>query len=293
MENGGCYVGTCAGAFLASNGYDGKANYTYYLSVWPGMMEHTGLNDTYTGMFIEQDSPLLNYYNFGRDYYVDSIRHNAGGFPVDIPAGTEVLARYDYPEKARVHKQPSIWAYKKSLHSGRIVQEGSHPEEVYEGEGRDLTASMLLYALEGRGIVSLKGFLNNGIVRDMNKKTEENDPDYTRIGDFQTHHFASYIPPEAKNILVKVNSNSDCDLVLMMSQESYAFSDIAEIVSSDSGANQSLEFPYIREGLWYIAVKCLTTVTSEEAEYGQSYLGNTEVLNGIPYQISITWEQGR
>ena len=290
VENGGCYVGTCAGAFLASNGYDGIDDYPYYLSVWPGMMNHTDLKGIYTGMFIEKESPLLQYYDFGGDHYVDSIRHNAGGYPVDIPEGTEILARFDYPGKTDVHNQPSIWAYKKSLQSGRIIQEGSHPEEVSDGERRDLTAAMMLYAMDGRGLVSLKGYLKNGVTRVMDKTTDDNNPDYTRIGDLQTHHFATYIPPEAKNVRVEVISSSNCDLALMMSQDSYAFSDTAEIISQNPGANQVLDFPSIREGLWYIAVQCLTTVTVEDTEYGQAYIGKTEVLNGVPYQISITWQ---
>ena len=290
VENGGSYVGTCAGAFFASNGYDGKTNYPYYLSVWPGMMEHTGLHGVYSGMIIEKDSPLLQYSDFGGDHYVDSVRHNTGGYPVDLPVGTEVLARYDYPDKADVHMAPSVWAYKKNPATGRIVQTGSHPEEVSNGERRDLTAAMVQYALEGRASASIKGYLKNGETRVMEKKTSDNDPIYTQIGDLQTHHFASYIPSDARNISVDVNSSSNCNLALMMSQDSFAFSDTAEYYASEPGAKQRLFFPSIREGLWYVAVQCLTTVTVEETDFGQAYIGNTEILDGVPYRISIKWE---
>lgn len=33
VKNGGSYVGTCAGAFFASNGYNGKTDYPFYLSI--------------------------------------------------------------------------------------------------------------------------------------------------------------------------------------------------------------------------------------------------------------------
>ena len=291
VENGGSYVGTCAGAFFASNGYDGKVNYPCYLSIWPGMMEHTDLKDIYTGMVIEKDSPLLQYYDFGGDHYVDSVRHNAGGYPIDLPVGTEVLARYDYPNKADVHMAPSVWAYKKNPATGRIVQTGSHPEVVSDGERRDLTAAMVRYALDGNASVSLKGYLRNGEVRLMDKTTSDEDPAYTRIGDLQTHHFASYIPSDAKNVLVEVSSSGSFDLALMMSQDSFAFSDSAEFIASEPGAKQRLVFSSIREGLWYIAVKCLTTVTVEQTDYGQAYTSNTEVLNGVPYRLSVSWEK--
>lgn len=290
VEQGGCYLGTCAGAFLASNGYDDKSDYPYYLSIWPSMMLHTGLNKTQSGMFIEPESPLLRYYDFGGDHYVDSVRHNGGGYPAELPLGTEVLACYDYPKKRSVHMKPSIWAYKKSPRSGRVVMEGSHPEEVPDGERRDLTAAMMLYAMDGVGVASIKGFLKNGVVRVMDKKTSDNNPDFTRIGDLQTHHFAAYIPSDARNIRVELSSSSNCDFILMMNQGTYAFSDLAEYKSSSNGAKQQLSFPTLREGLWLIAVQCLTTVTVKETDYGQEYGGKTEVLNGVPYKISISWE---
>ena len=290
VENGGCYVGTCAGAFFASNGYDGQKDYPYYLSIWPGMMQHTGLRNTQSGMFIEKESPLLQYYDFGGDFYVDSIRHNTGGYPSDFPLRTEILARYDYQKKADVHRKPSIWAYKESPYSGRIVMEGSHPEEVPDGERRDLTAAMMLYAMDGVGAVTLKGFLKNGEERVMDKETTDNNSAYTRIGDLQTHHFAAYIPSGARNVRVELNGSNNCDFALMMCQDSYAFADMAEYRSAVPGEKQQLSFQAIREGFWFIAVQCLTTVTVKETDYGQEYCGKTEVLNGIPYSISISWE---
>ncbi len=290
VEHGGGYVGTCAGAFFASNGVDGKANNPNYLSVWPGMMQHTGLSKTSSGMFIEENSPLLRYYDFGGDHYVDSIRHNAGGYPAEFPLRTEILARYDYPKKGAVHRKPSIWAYKKNHQSGRIIMEGSHPEEVKDGERRDLTAAMMLYALDGVGVATLKGYLKNGEARVMDKKTSDNYPTYTRIGDLQTHHFAAYIPSDARNIWLELSSSSECDFALMMNQGAYAFSDVAEYHSAVPGAQQQLSFPSLPEGFWFIAVQCLTTVTVKETDYGQEYSGKTEVLNGVPYTISISWE---
>lgn len=290
VENGGSYVGTCAGAMLAANGYDDYANYRFFLSVWPGIMLQSKVMNTHLGMFIEEDSPLLRYFDFGGDNYVADIRHNNGGVPLDLMPGTEVLARYDKPDKPIIHNQPSILAYKKTAKSGRIIMEGSHPEEVTDGERRDLTAAMMLYAMDGVGVTTLKGYLKNGEERVMNKKSTDKKPDYTCIGDLQTHHFATYIPSDAKNVRVELKSSSDCDLALMMNQNTFAFSDVAEFRSAVPGANQKLSFPTIREGLWFIAVECLTTVTVTETDYGQAYGGKTEVLNGVPYKIMISWE---
>jgi hypothetical protein len=124
----------------------------------------------------------------------------------------------------------------------------------------------------------------------MDKLTPDNNPAYTRIGDLQTHHFAAYLPPDARSIRVELDSPSDCNFALMMNQGTYAFSDEAEYRSSFPGARQKLSFPALREGLWFIAVQCLTTVTVTETDYGQEYSGKTEVLNGVPYKIMISWE---
>ena len=274
VQNGGSYLGACAGAFFASNGYDDKENYPYYLSLIPFVMNHTGISNSSTGMFIEPQSPLLNYYNFGNDLYVEEVYHSKGGYPTTIPEGVEVLARFDRPDHEKVHKKPCVMAYKTSGMSGRIVTTGSHPEYASDGEIRDLSASMILYAIDGLGYTSLKGFLQNGKIRQMYKSTEDNDPMFTKIGDKQCHHFAVYIPPNANNITLKVDSEIKC----------------ADYSVSTGGASQQFSFKSLEEGIWYVSVQCLTTVDIEQTDYGQSYIGRTDVLNGVPYQIQVTWD---
>lgn len=290
VTNGGSYVGTCAGAFFASAGYDNYSSYPYYLSVWPGVMIHTGLSDSSTGMVIEKDSPLLNYFEFGGDYYVEDVRHNKGGYPAELTNNTEVLARYDYPNRETIHLQPSIWAYKTDSHTGRILLEGSHPEEVASGERRDLTAAMILYALDGVGTTPLKGFLQNGTKRVMDKSSEEGNPYFAKIGDLQCHHFVVSIPPDAKNIVVRVDGDTDCDMALMMRHGTFAYPDSADFYVADGDSHQELGFQNLEEGLWYIAVQNLTTVSVNETNYGQDYIGRTDVLNGVPYRLVITWD---
>lgn len=289
VKNGGSYVGTCAGAFFASNGYDGNVAYPYYLSIWPYMMNHTGISSSVTGMFIEHGSPLLKYYDFGGDYYVSSIRHNKGGYPVEIPSDTEVLARYDYPANPDVHMQPSIWSYKYDSIGGRVIMEGSHPEEVSSGERLDLTAAMMQYAMDGVGRTTIKGILKNGEVRLMDSSTEANNPLYTKIGDLQCHHFIVEIPKNAHNITVTIDSNIDCDLSLMMCHDTYAYPEEADFISSKKGALQQLSFSTIEPGIWYVTVQCLSTIEVKETDYGQSYTDPLGVLNGVPYWIYVSW----
>ena len=291
VQNGGSYVGTCAGAFFASNGYDSNYDYPYYLSIWPYMMNHTGISGGVTGMFIEKDSPLLQYYDFGGDDYVSDIRHNKGGYPVELPSDTEVLARYDYPAKPDVHMQPSIWTYKYDSICGRVIMEGSHPEEVSSGERRDLTAAMIQYAMDGVGKTTIKGILHNGEARLMDKTTEDDNPLYTKIGDLQCHHFIVVIPEGAHHITVTIDSHVDCDLSLMMCHDTYAYPEDADYISSNKGAYQQFSFSTLEPGIWYVTVQCLTTIETKGTDYGQSYTDPLGVLNGVPYQVTVLWHE--
>ena len=292
VQNGGSYVGTCAGAFFASNGNNSNHDYPYYLSLWPGIMIQSGIKNKTTGMFIEPDSPLLQYYDYGGDDYVSDIRHNKGGYPVEILSDTEVLARYDYPAKPEVHMQPSIWSYKNDSICGRVVMEGSHPEEVSAGERRDLTAAMMQYAMDGVGRTTIKGILKNGEVRLMDKGTEYNNPLFAKIGDLQCHHFIVDIPEDAHDIIVTIESNVDCDLSLMMCHNTYAYPEEAAYRSAKNGAFQQLSFSSIEPGIWYVAVQCLSTIEAKGTDYGQSYTDPLGVLNGVPYQITVSWHKG-
>ena len=289
VHHGGSYVGTCAGAFFASKGYDGNFDYPYYLSIMPSMMQRTRLSNVKTGMYLEKDSPLLKYYDFGGDHYISDVRHNKGGYPVDMPKEVEVLARYDYPEKSDVHLQPCVWAYTPNSKSGRIVVEGSHPEEASSGESRDLTASLMQYAMDGVGETTLKGFLQNGLVRSMYAGSEDNQPFYAKIGDLQSHHFAVMIPEGARDLTLDLDSDADCDLVLMMNHDTMADRENATYISSNHGAHQQLHYESLESGVWYVSVRCLTTVEVHETDYGQSYIDQSDVLNGFPYQIMMKW----
>lgn len=286
---GGSYVGTCAGAFFASNGNANYPHNPYYLNVWPGLVHGTGLSSSSTGMFINPDSPLLKYYDFGGDCYVANVRHNGGGYAENIPYGTEILARYDYEANANIHRQPSLWAYKSDSYSGRVIQVGSHPEEVSSGERRDLVAAMLLYGMDGNGVSCIKGILQKDVPRRMEKSTEESMPNYTKIGDLQYHHFVVYIPENTTNVKFSLNSTFDGNMELMINDDNFAYEDNAFKIVANPGSCQELTFPALHNGVWYVSVRNLTTVTSVDAEWGTDYTGRTDVLNGVPYVVDVTW----
>lgn len=299
VKEGGGYVGSCAGAYLCSKGTI-KADTVFlrdnYLAVWPGVTKGTGLLHNSTGLFVEKKSPLLKYYDFGGDHYIDSVRHNGGCFAFSeeqFPAKTEILLRYDYdvPRKTDIHKKINAWAYKKDNKSGRVVVTGSHPESVTGGERLEMMAALLSYGMDGNGEPAIKGLLKNGKKRAMYKTTLDNDPDFTMIGDKQYHHFFVNIPSSAKNISVVLSGANGYDLFLYCKKDGLAFRGESDYTDISLGAEKQINFDSLDEGKWYIGVECNTTVETIRHDWGYEYSGKTEVLNGVPYYLVVTWDK--
>lgn len=299
LANGGSYVGTCAGAFLASAATlrsDTAFPREHYLQIWPGVARGTGLERSFTGMKVAKNSPLLKYSDFGGDMYIDSVRHNGGCFAyrdLQYPPETEVLLTYDYPAKkngTQIDGEISAWAYKKSQSAGRVVVIGSHPEGITSGERLDLMASMIQYALEGNGVPKVKGELKKGSVRKMFKSTLQNNPDSTMIGDKQYHHFTVMIPRGARNLKIKLDGAEDYDLFLYLNKGDFAFRNSSEYKDIALGASKVMSVEKPEEGLWYIGVECNNTVSTVPTSWGFEYTGCLDVLNGVPYSIEVTWD---
>lgn len=309
IDAGGSYTGFCAGGYLASTGcYQDNGSYKYrlneYLSIWPGKSYDSNLSDKRVTHVFEKDSPLLKYYDFGADMKVDSIYHNNGSYPSlnpldTVPDGTEVLLRFQYDtipptSKVVIHNQASCWAYKKSAQAGRVIMMSSHPEGVSTGERLNLTSSLLEYAADGNGEVNVKGELIPGQVREMNKKTTDKDPLYTRIGDRQYHHFKVEIPKKVKKatvILKGYKGENDFDLTLAVCKDGLAFHNKTDIKNVSLGCDKALVLDKPQAGTWYISVFCETTVTAENGANGVVYTGRTDVLNGVPYSIKVELEK--
>lgn len=293
FRNGGSYQGSCAGAFLASAGSGGVTgdNSSTFYGIWPGRTTSSGLNtQTPTGMFIEPGSGLLKYFDFGGDMYVDSVRHHGGCYTVDLIPGTEVLARYDYP-KLTMHKKASIWAWKNSKHEGRIICCGSHPEEVDGGERMQLMGAMLMYSMDGRGVAEVKKVLVKGEEYTADKESTANDPLHAKIGDGQYHHFAVGIPASAKNVRFRLEYSGDYDIHLLAKKGTFAFEGNADFRDATSANAKELLLESVEGGTWFFSVHNDSRPQAETDVHGNClYTGRTELLNGIAYTISISWE---
>jgi len=106
----------------------------------------------------------------------------------------------------------------------------------------------------------------------------------------QCHHFAVFIPSGAVNVRFEVEGSEDADLVLRLNRQTYAFPSNAEYVTERAGNMQSLSFPSFDFGVTYVSVQCMNKPSVENTDYGQEYSGQTEVLNGLPYVIKVSWD---
>lgn len=291
VREGGSYIGSCAGAFLATYGlYAEGLTRRGYLGIWPGLSDNTGFTDDYS-YDIPEDSPVLKYYDLGGDNKIDTIHHENGPFfsQWNTVPGTEILAVND-AEGHPSDGQPGVIAYKADALSGRVIPSGEHPEQVKYGEVRDLMAAYVRYAIDGLGAAKAKTALKNGEVWVMDKTTADRDPQHTMIGDKQCHHFVFALPKGAKDVKIRLESLKDCDLSLYLANGTFAFSDDAQYRVENAESVKELSFDTLEEGLWYIGVQSQETVECEFGDNGFVYSGKTWLLNGVPYSISVSWK---
>lgn len=299
IKAGGSLVGSCAGAFMSSKGTATNGKYSLnekYTAIWPGWTHSTGLNNSQTDMFVPEESPLNKYYKFPNNH-IEAVRHNGGCYMYEkeLPKGTEVLTLFDYEPKTAngtrsIHKKAASWAWKENSQTGRIVLCGSHPEAIESGDRLMYMSAMVQYALEGTGEIRLKGELENGKAREMYKSTYDHDPDFTMIGDRQYHHFKFTLPEGAKNVTVTLKGENCYDLFLYLNKGEFAFRGQCPFAEMAHGAEKTMTFESLEAGEWYLSVECDTTVETLPTRWGFDYVGDTTVLNGVPYSISVSWE---
>jgi glutamine amidotransferase-like uncharacterized protein len=296
-NGGGSYSGSCAGAIfatLATGTYERAEYNPSYLHIFPARTHYTQLADSYTDMMIPAASPLRKYYDYGGDGRVAEVRHNGGDYVIKgddyyWAPGTEILATYANPVVGDSNHQDflgngSIWAYKTSAATGRLVLLGSHPEAVTGGERMRMFAGCLRYAMEGIGAPKVKGVLENGKLRIMGNNA---DPGYEKIGDQQYHHFLVEVPPGAEKLTVALAGEAGYDFGLYAAFGDFAFAGKAAYAADLSGPTQSLAIEKPKAGRWYVGVKLKTTVTVSKNAWGQEYTGKLPVLNGIAYTIQV------
>ena len=169
---------------------------------------------------------------------------------------------------------------------------GSHPESVLFGERNQLMAAMEQYAMEGNGLPRVKAELTPGEARVMNKFTHDADPAFTRIGDKQYHHFTVEVPAGTDSLLIElapVGGATNYDLWLLANPGDFAFLGEAAFVNVDYGVSKHIGIAAPKAGKLYVSVFCNTTVDTVTTAWGVQYSGRTDVLNGVPYKLKVSF----
>jgi len=300
--NGGSYTGSCAGSALPTIRVTSTGDPSYreeYYHIWPARGHYTQLAASYTGHDVPIDSPLLDYYDFGGDYYIASVRHNGGNYTIEDDSfywctGTEVLTTFAEPivgDDASYQDfmgHVSSWAYKEDANSGRLCPCGSHPESIESGEQRDMMAAFLQYAMAGNGDPTVKAALENGVTRQMN---DNSTTGHEKVGDKQYHHFTIQIPSGMKLTITLDGLGDVNDLDLFARKDDFALrgeTDLYE-ASNTSNSDETLTINDPCAGTWYIGVKGAKTVTKTKETNYYRYTGNLGLLNGVAYTITAEW----
>ena len=290
--SGGSYCGSCAGSFLSGRNVDKRAEPRLgYLHIFPYNTLNTGLKKARLTHVIPEDSPLLQFRKFGADRQIEAVYHNNGNW-LSTSTGehlkeTEILATYHHPDH-KIDGGAAIWAYRKGTSQGRVVNIGSHPEGVRAGEQLALTQACFLYALEGTGTPPVKGTLVSGSPRRMDRYTADGEPEMTRIGDRQYHHFRFEVAADTPRVTIDIQGDADVDLHLYLQRDSVALAGQAVHQDVTPGAAKRLEVT-LSPGTWYVGVHCATTVDSiNDPQSGfYRYYARRDLLNGVAYTIGM------
>lgn len=296
-SGGGSYCGSCAGSFFSGRNVDTQSQpRPSYLNIFPYNTLNTGMKNVRVGHVLPKNSPLLHYRQFGAENRVADIYHNNGNWlSREAVAGSmedvEILAFYDHPGH-KVDGGAAIWAYKKSPELGRVVNIGCHPEGSASGDKLRLTESSFLYAMAGVGKPQIKDVLEWNKKRVMDKFSSDDDPEFTRIGGGQYHHFTLRVPPNLAGnqdrIVIDLSGDQSANLHLYLSKDSIAFRDNALHRAAGGQGNKSL-VRRLSPGIWYVSVFCATRVPSIEDSVAGFYrtFGDRKLLQGVPYSLEV------
>ena len=152
--------------------------------------------------------------------------------------------------------------------------------------------------MDGNGYPTVKAELSNGEERVMDRSTHDNQPELTKIGDKQYHHFLVRVPKKAKSLTITLravpstqtdSTYKEPDLFLFAHRGKFAYKGESDIQNISNGIGKTITINKPKSGDWYISVFCNTTVDTEETKYGTRYTGRLDVLNGVPYIIQAEY----
>ena len=174
----------------------------------------------------------------------------------------------------------------------RFVPQGEYCEEyvrylgIAKTERRSYAESVRLLKAKGFRDLSTFASLKPGDKVKMTRRSCDNDPAHTKIGDLQYHHFTVDVPEGGATVVLSpLKGWTAFDLHLYASADSFAFASNSPLCETSEGVAKALHIS--EPGTWHVSVYCATTVDATETAYGTMYSGRIDVLNGVPYILSV------
>ncbi len=285
--NGGSQFGSCAGSYMLSSSQD------HYFKIWPGRMNGENVSNTSVDKIINEGSPFIGYMGYKAGDEIEGVYHNNGSSidTTEMYEGTQICAMHTSSD---LDGYGAIWTWKDNDTTGQVLGHTGHPEGSSNEERIKYICASMLLITDGLGVPDIKHQLENGKTIVMDKVWADNDPLFTKIGDKQYHHFTIDLENPAKNVKITLDGEDDYDFHLFAAQDTFAFNYAAQHLDSSSGADKELTIEMVESGTLYIGVKLATTVTSNQEKFNRDlfieYSGELEVLNGIEYSITATWD---
>lgn len=310
FENGGSYVGTCAGAFLACaqsrrgnrfNNPDPKVvNYTFGL--YPGTLIGTSVPtdikkypSAYTAMDVTPRWKEIGE-RFGYHFAdtIEQVRHHGGGYlnesDLDTYPGIEVLMRYAYTQQ----KLEDTCSYtEQNRLNSRMYGKGTKAGPRKSVVGQISAFAWKENAESGRACITGShpekepaGSTKHNFIRLMAEYAmdgngevsikEELTPgktyaDPTGIGDLQYHHFRFTADKVMKNVRIVLDSRTKADLYLTLRNGDLAWLSDADYMVCSEGGKKTLTISELPAGTWYIGVYCATTVKASVEKDKKNY----------------------
>ncbi len=290
LARGGAYSGFCAGSSIMARF---GLNITGYAEI-PVKNAHDWRFD--------RIGDTLTPYLGDRTQFSDICTVGGGKLPYpNVPAGAEVLFEgTSNSEEWGRQFGAMVWSWEDDEPGyGRMVVSGAHPEDAADGFA--VTAAMYSHALDGAGERPIKSeALQNGVVRVMDRETEDFEPEYTKIGDKQIHQFTFEVTDDRDRFLLlelvgarRQNGGEAYDFRLYLNKNRPALPSDHQYTGTGSLSDKTIYLENLDSlpgGTWYVGVALMTSVELEENLWGDLYyIGPTEVLNGIAYELTATW----
>jgi len=257
-NNGGNYVGICAGAYYASSRYRCNWDKTsdcgflgIYLGIWPGITNAHGCT-LGTTLRLDTSQPINEGFGSSIPWVGLYSGCDFADFGSPVP-DTSYVAFFDAYQSGDCYwdnfqDKPAVMVYDNDGLKGRIVASGVHPEYGDSDSTRPYFKRLLKYALAKKPAINSLELIGG-------QEYQPEDP----VGDGQYHYYYLDIPAtEAYQLTVELKDGSGSragqDNDLYLRKGDYPTKGNHDYHSDSAGPQETINALPATSGRWYVGV---------------------------------------